>query len=116
MQLDNALKRKVEEKYKKQLRTQEIVSPQSSKLIEQEKMKVNTRYEQQPSNRPIHTSRSPLIHSNKEIETMPNKSGQNNFNKNKLGLSPNLVSKANTEREVTYTPNVEETRDSQLKE
>lgn len=116
VQLDNALKRKVEEKYKKQLRTQEIVSPQSSKLSEQEKMKVNTRYEQQPSSRPIHTSRSPLIHSNKEIETMPNKSGQNNFNKNKLGLSPNLVSKANTEREVTYTPNVEETRDSQLKE
>jgi hypothetical protein len=44
VQLDNALKRKVEEKYKKQLRTQDIVSPTSSKLIEQEKNKVNTRY------------------------------------------------------------------------
>ena len=59
-------------------------------------MKVNTRYEQQPSTRPIYASRSPLIYSNKEIETEPNKPAHNNSNKNKLGLSPNQTSKPNT--------------------
>ena len=79
-------------------------------------MKVNTRYEQQPSTRPIHASRSPLIYSNKEIEIVPNKPTHNNSNKNKLGLSPNQISKPNTEREFSYTPNVEEMKENQLKE
>lgn len=79
-------------------------------------MKVNTRYEQQPSTRAIHASRSPLIYSNKEIETVPNKPTHNNSNKNKLGLSPNQISKPNTEREFSYTPNVEEMKENQFKE
>lgn len=116
VQLDNALKRKVEEKYKKHLKTQELLSPQSSKLIEQEKAKGNTRYQQFPSSRPMQTSRSPLVYSAKEIEAGTNKPSNNNNLKNKLGLSPNQISKGNTDREFAYTPNVEEMKDNMLKE